>query len=170
MVFPVPPFYAINVTVYTLTTLCFEQLVVEFSKVRFLLGLRECRGSYSPAAFLPGTHSWATSNPSHAESAFSRSSSGSSLVGWRIVSIACHNMCTPVGTVANAQACAAIRSFVALESDSVELEHWGDLIQRDGPFYRDGYYELTDKPGLGIELNEEVCRRHLTGGSAYFGG
>ena len=85
------------------------------------------------------------------------------------ITFACHNMCTPVGTVANAHACAAIRSFVALESDSVELEHWDDLIQRDGPFYRDGYYEMTNKPGLGIELNEEVCRRHLTGGSSYFG-
>ncbi len=85
------------------------------------------------------------------------------------ITFACHNMCTPVGTVANAHACAAIRSFVALESDSVELEHWDDLIVRDGPFYRDGYYELTDKPGLGIELNEEVCRRHLAAGSDFFG-
>ncbi len=86
------------------------------------------------------------------------------------ITFACHNMCTPVGTVANAHACAAIRSFVALESDSVELEHWDDLILRDGPFYRNGYYVLDDKPGLGIELNEEVCRRHLAEGSTYFGG
>ena len=86
------------------------------------------------------------------------------------ITFACHNMCTPVGTVANAHACAAIRSFVALESDSVELEHWDDLIDRNGPFYQDGYYVLNDRPGLGIELNEEICRRHLTGGSAYFGG
>jgi L-alanine-DL-glutamate epimerase-like enolase superfamily enzyme len=85
------------------------------------------------------------------------------------ITFACHNMCTPVGTVGNAHACAAIRSFIALESDSVDLPHWADLIHHDGPFYRDGYYELTDKPGLGIELNDEVCRRHLAEGSAYFG-
>ena len=85
------------------------------------------------------------------------------------ITFACHNMCTPVGTVANAHACAAIRSFVALESDSVDLPHWADIIQRDGPFYRDGYYELTDKPGFGIELNEKVCRQHLAAGSSYFG-
>ena len=84
------------------------------------------------------------------------------------ITFACHNMCTPVGTVGNAHACAAIRSFVALESDSVDLPHWADLIQRDGPFYKDGYYEMTDKPGLGIELNDEVCRRHLAEGSGYF--
>jgi len=46
----------------------------------------------------------------------------------------CHNMCTPVGTMASAHACMAIRSFMALESDSVELPHWQDIIERDGPF------------------------------------
>lgn len=80
----------------------------------------------------------------------------------------CHNMCTPVGTIAAGHACSAIRSFLALESDSVELAHWQDIIQRDGPIYKDGYLELPNKPGLGIELNEDVCRRHLAPESAYF--
>jgi len=80
----------------------------------------------------------------------------------------CHNMCTPVGTIASAHACAAIRSFIALESDSVELPHWQDIILRDGPIYKDGYYELPNRPGLGIELNEDVCRRHLVDGSGFF--
>lgn len=84
------------------------------------------------------------------------------------ITMACHNMCTPVGTIANGHACAAIRSFVALESDSVELPHWQDIILRDGPIYKDGYLELGNKPGLGIELNDEVCRRHLAPGTGYF--
>ena len=84
------------------------------------------------------------------------------------ITFACHNMCSPVGTVANAHLCAAVKNFVSLESDSVELEHWDDLIERDAPFYQDGYYVLTDKPGLGIELNEDVVRAHLTEGSRYF--
>ena len=84
------------------------------------------------------------------------------------ITFVCHSICTPVGTVGNAHACAAIRSFVALEPDSVDLPHRADLIQRDGPFYKDGYYELTGKPGLGIELSEEVCRRQLAPGSSWF--
>ncbi len=80
----------------------------------------------------------------------------------------CHNMCSPVGTIASAHACAAIRSFLALESDSVELPHWQDIIQHDGPIYRNGYFELPNKPGLGIELNEDVCRKHLAAGSGFF--
>ena len=33
------------------------------------------------------------------------------------ITFACHNMCTAIGTVGNAHLCAAIKSFVALESD-----------------------------------------------------
>ncbi len=84
------------------------------------------------------------------------------------ITFACHNMCTAIGTVGNAHLCAAVKSFVALESDSVELDYWDDMIVRDAPFYQDGYYVLTDKPGLGIELNESVVRSRLTGGSGYF--
>jgi len=85
------------------------------------------------------------------------------------ITMACHNMCTPVGTYASAHACAAIRSFVTLESDSVELPHWQDIIQHERNLYQDGYLVLENKPGLGIELNEGVCRRHLAPGSDYFG-
>jgi gluconate/galactonate dehydratase len=84
------------------------------------------------------------------------------------ITMCCHNMCTPVGTIGSAHACASIRSFVALESDSVELPHWQDIVQRDGPLYREGYFELPNRPGLGFELNEPVVRKHLAPGSKYF--
>ena len=59
-------------------------------------------------------------------------------------------------------------AFVTLESDSVELPHWQDIVQHDGSFYKGGYLEMPNKPGLGIELNDEVCRRYLAEGSGYF--
>jgi L-alanine-DL-glutamate epimerase-like enolase superfamily enzyme len=70
--------------------------------------------------------------------------------------------------MASAHACKAIKSFYALESDSIEVPYWQDIIQRDGPVYKDGYIEVPDKPGLGIELDEDVCREHLAEGSGYF--
>ena len=84
------------------------------------------------------------------------------------INMLAHNMCSPVGTIASGHACMAIRSFLALESDSVELAHWQDIIERDGPIYKDGYLEIPNKPGLGIKLNDEVCRKHLAPGSTYF--
>ncbi|RLD76089.1 MAG: hypothetical protein DRJ07_16915, partial [Bacteroidetes bacterium] len=80
----------------------------------------------------------------------------------------CHNGCTPVGTSASAHACSAIKSFIALESDGVEIPYWQNFIKRDGPFYKDGYLEISDKPGIGVELDEKVCREHLVEGSKFF--
>ncbi len=82
--------------------------------------------------------------------------------------MACHNLCSPVGTIASGHVCAAIRTFVTLESDSVELPYWQDIIQHDGPIYQDGYLVLDNKPGFGIELNEDVCRKHLTDNRGFF--
>ncbi|MEZ5275106.1 MAG: mandelate racemase/muconate lactonizing enzyme family protein [Opitutaceae bacterium] len=82
----------------------------------------------------------------------------------------CHNGATPVGTIASAHACRAIKSFVALEADTAEGDkaHWPDLIHHEGPLFRDGYLEVSDRPGLGIELNEDVCREHLADDRGFF--
>ena len=76
----------------------------------------------------------------------------------------CHNMCSPIGTYAQAHACATIHKFVAMESACAD-----NVIQHEGSLYQDGYLVLNDKPGLGIELNEDYCRKHLSKGSTYFG-
>lgn len=80
----------------------------------------------------------------------------------------CHNGCTPVGTTASAHACSSIKNFIALESDSVEVPYWQNFIQHEKPLYEDGYLKLSNKPGLGIELNEDVCRKHLAPGGKFF--
>ncbi len=80
----------------------------------------------------------------------------------------CHNMCSPVGTIASAHTCLAIRSFVALESDSVKIPDWQRVVQWDGPLYKDGYLEIPNKAGLAIELNEDICRQYLAPGSRFF--
>ena len=83
----------------------------------------------------------------------------------------CHNGATPVGTVASAHACMAIKSFVAIESDTMETNrapHWREMIVNDFPLYQDGYLHVSDRPGLGIELNEEVCRRHTVDNRGFF--
>lgn len=83
----------------------------------------------------------------------------------------CHNGSSPVGTIASAHACAAIRSFVALETDTIESSKapwWADIVQHEGPLYRDGHLLLSKKPGLGITLNEDVCRAHLADERGFF--
>jgi gluconate/galactonate dehydratase len=55
------------------------------------------------------------------------------------------------------------RTFLALENHSVDTPWWNDLVTGlPNPIVQNGYIEVPDKPGLGIdELNDEVIREHL---------
>lgn len=75
-----------------------------------------------------------------------------------------HNMSSPVGTIAQAHVCATLERFVALENSCAD-----GVVKLDGPLYQGGHIVLTDKPGLGIELDEDYCRKHLAKGSTFFG-
>jgi len=65
---------------------------------------------------------------------------------------------------------------VALEGMQTikSLHHWMEkgfctTIQHDGSMYKDGSLILNNKPGFGIELNEDYCRKNLAEGSKFFG-
>jgi L-alanine-DL-glutamate epimerase-like enolase superfamily enzyme len=38
-----------------------------------------------------------------------------------------------------------------------------------GPYIKDGYIEVHDRPGLGIELNPDVVQAHLAAGEKRWG-
>jgi galactonate dehydratase len=74
------------------------------------------------------------------------------------VKIAPHNPYGPVALAANLHACAVMPNFLI-------LEHWRyysffDEVQRYGPRVKDGYLQLPDKPGLGVEINWEFIAKH----------
>jgi len=85
------------------------------------------------------------------------------------IPIAPHNVASPIGTVAAAHVCAAMSNFLVLEFHAQDVPWWDDLVQGEGPLIRDGYIALSDKPGHGLELNEDVARAHLKPGTAFFG-
>lgn len=82
--------------------------------------------------------------------------------------VAFHGNGGALATIAAAHAGVASRNFLGLEYHFVESQWVGDYVRRDVPLFRDGYVEVTDAPGLGIELDREVCRRHLAPGDALF--
>lgn len=86
------------------------------------------------------------------------------------IPVAAHNIRSPVATVAAAHASAAIRNFVALEYHGREVPWWDDLVARmDGnhPIIEDGYIDLPEAPGLGIEINDDVAADHLIEGTLF---
>jgi L-alanine-DL-glutamate epimerase-like enolase superfamily enzyme len=75
---------------------------------------------------------------------------------------ALHCACTPIGFMANAHCAAAISSLLAVEHHGLDLPFWKDLVTGlDDDYMAEGYVNVPDRPGLGVDLNEEVVEAHL---------
>jgi L-alanine-DL-glutamate epimerase-like enolase superfamily enzyme len=87
------------------------------------------------------------------------------------IPVCAHIASTPVGAVASAHCAAAIRDFRAQEFAPGRLspEEWERIIIYDGPVIKDGKYRILEKPGLGLELNENFIRGHLMPGEKWWG-
>ena len=55
-----------------------------------------------------------------------------------------------------------------MEFHAMDVPWWGDLVVSDAPLIRDGNLQLPTGPGLGLELNEDVARAHLSEESTFF--
>lgn len=75
-----------------------------------------------------------------------------------------------LATIAAANVAAACRSFLSIEYHFIETNWIGSFVKRQGdtPLFKDGHVPLIDAPGLGVELNEEVCKKYLAPGEALF--
>jgi L-alanine-DL-glutamate epimerase-like enolase superfamily enzyme len=86
--------------------------------------------------------------------------------------IACHNTGSHVHTYATCQWAASIRDFMSCETstgDAGAMEALGNVLLLDGPYIKDGFIEVTSKPGLGITLNPDMVKKHLAPGETYWG-
>jgi L-alanine-DL-glutamate epimerase-like enolase superfamily enzyme len=80
-----------------------------------------------------------------------------------------HNTGSQVHTYAAVQWAASIRDYIALET-STGVGGWMDqVLLLDGPYIQDGFIKVTEKPGLGIELNPDVVKAHLAPGESWWG-
>jgi galactonate dehydratase len=92
------------------------------------------------------------------------------LAGWadaHYLLMAPHNVCGPVGTMANVHFAVATPNYKVLEHFNDFADSWvHDLVDRPPRVApEDGCFALPDRPGLGVRLNHETCRAHpRTGG------
>lgn len=79
------------------------------------------------------------------------------------VAMAVHMAESPIACMAAVHSIAATENFLALEIHSVDVPWWEDIVfGLPKPLLKDGYIEVPDKPGLGIEgLNEELISQHV---------
>ena len=84
------------------------------------------------------------------------------------IAMAMHFAGTPISFLANVHCAAATENFVALENHDVDTPWWEDLVVADKPIIDRGYVKVPEKPGLGVDLNEEVIKQHLRKDEKYF--
>ncbi|MCX6636183.1 MAG: mandelate racemase/muconate lactonizing enzyme family protein, partial [Acidobacteria bacterium] len=78
------------------------------------------------------------------------------------IQTAVHFAGSPVGCMASVHMIATIKDFVVMENHAVDIPWWGDLVNGPSkPIIQNGYIQVPETPGLGVELNEEVVKQHL---------
>jgi galactonate dehydratase len=78
-----------------------------------------------------------------------------------------HNVCGPVGTVANLHLAVATPNYKVLEHFNDFADSWVCELVDEAPAVSvaDGCFSAPQRPGLGVALNADACRAHpRTGG------
>lgn len=79
-----------------------------------------------------------------------------------------HNVSSPIGTMASAHVCASVPNFLVLEWHWNERPYWTTIVKEKEDIIKGGYIELTDRPGIGVELDEAVARAYQYPGTTWF--
>jgi len=80
-----------------------------------------------------------------------------------------HNTGSQLHTWATCQWASSIRDFLAVETITGQGGWMDQLLKLDGPYIREGYVAVTDRPGLGVDVNEDIARAHLAPGETWWG-
>ncbi len=87
----------------------------------------------------------------------------------RGIAMAMHFAGSPISFMANVHCAAATENFVALEHHGVDVSWWEDLVTGiEKPLHRQGFARVPETPGLGVELNLDVVKQHLSRGESCF--
>ena len=78
------------------------------------------------------------------------------------IAMAMHIAGSPISAMSSVHCAAATENFLVLENHAVDSPWWDDLVTGiPKPIIQNGYIEVPEGPGLGIDLNEDVVREHL---------
>jgi galactonate dehydratase len=82
--------------------------------------------------------------------------------------VAPHCVVSPIGMMSTAHLCASIPNFLVCEWHWINFpDLWKNWV-KEGEIIQKGYVSITDKPGLGVEMNEEVARKAQIPGTTWF--
>lgn len=75
-----------------------------------------------------------------------------------------------VGAMATAHVCASVPNFHILEWQTLSDTEpkWKEIVTYDKPFIEKGFLTISEKPGIGVEINEEGLRKYAVPGVPFF--
>lgn len=79
------------------------------------------------------------------------------------ITLAPHNIGSPVATMAGVHVGATVPNFFALEFHARDVPWWDDLVDATDPLIEGGEIRVPDEPGLGIKLDWDVVEAHQKG-------
>lgn len=77
-----------------------------------------------------------------------------------------HCIASPLGLTATAHACAAATNVISIEFHGADVPFWHELV--DERVIDDGHVVVPRRPGLGVELNDDVVRTFSRKGEPVF--
>jgi L-alanine-DL-glutamate epimerase-like enolase superfamily enzyme len=83
--------------------------------------------------------------------------------------MACHNTGSQLNTWATCQWAGSIRDYMACETVTGKGDWMDQVLLLDGTYIEDGFIRITDKPGLGADLNPDTVKAHLAEGERWWG-
>ncbi len=84
------------------------------------------------------------------------------------VPFAPHCVVSPIGTMASAHVCASVPNFLVCEWHWINhLDLWKDFV-KEGEIIHQGHVTVTDRPGIGVEMNEEAAKKVQVPGTSWF--
>jgi len=93
------------------------------------------------------------------------------------IPVCTHNVAGPIATIASANFAASVREFVAHEAfisnplnrSGVGINGDPAVLGYDKQMIKDGYIQLSDRPGFGIDLDEELIKeKYLVEGESWW--
>ena len=74
--------------------------------------------------------------------------------------MALHWAGSPVGQAAGLHLAAAMPNLMAVEHHAIAVDWWDELINRDEPLFENGYADVPEEPGIGVEPDMDVVAEH----------
>ena len=80
-----------------------------------------------------------------------------------------HNTGSQLHTWATCQWAGAVRDYMTCETVTGQGGWMDQLLALKGPYIQHGFIHVSDKPGLGVDLDPDIVKAHLAAGESWWG-